>query len=169
LARIVRQCQELPGQRLFEYVDDEGVARAIDSSDVNEYIRAISGEDFSAKDFRTWLGTVTCATLLLEQPEALQTQTERKQRVTDVIKDVARRLGNTPAVCRKCYVHPDVLGAYMEQGLLPAPARMRHTGGLLPEERFVLALLQERAKDTDTSRTVRQLKRSLKARKNRAA
>jgi DNA topoisomerase-1 len=168
LARIVRKCQDLPGQQLFEYVDDEGAAHAIDSSDVNEYIRSISGADFSAKDFRTWLGTVTCATLLAEQQEA-QTQTERKQRLTAVIKDVAQRLGNTPAVCRKCYVHPDVLDAYMELGALHTPQKMRHTEGLLPQELFVLALLQERAKDADSDKTVRQLKQSLKGRKKKAA
>lgn len=168
LARIVRQCQELPGQQLFEYVDDDGATRAIDSADVNDYIRDISSEDFSAKDFRTWLGTVTCASLLAEQ-EAVETQTERKQRLTAVIADVAKRLGNTPAVCRKCYVHPQVLDAYMEQGALPTPAKMRHTEGLLPEEIFVLDLLQERAGETDSERTVRQLKRSLKGRKKKAA
>ncbi len=168
LARIIRKCQDLPGQQLFEYVDDDGATRAIDSSDVNDYIRAISDEEFSAKDFRTWLGTVTCASLLA-QLEAAETQTERKQRLTDVIKDVAQRLGNTPAVCRKCYVHPEVVDAYLEHGAISAPAAMRHTDGLLPDEVFVLALLRERAKETDSSRTVRQLKQSLKGRKKKAA
>jgi DNA topoisomerase-1 len=168
LAKIVRQCQDLPGQQLFEYVDDDGNTRAIDSSDVNAYIREISGEDFSAKDFRTWLGTVTCASLLAQQ-EAAETQTERKSRLTDVIKDVATRLGNTPAVCRKCYVHPHVVDTYLEAGVLSAPTKMRHTAGLLPEEVFVLALLRERAKETDDARTTRQLKQSLKARKKKAA
>ena len=168
LAKIIRRCQDLPGQQLFEYVDDDGATRAIDSSDVNEYIRAISGEDFSAKDFRTWLGTVTCATLLGECAEA-QTQTERKQHLGEVIKAVAKRLGNTPAVCRKSYVHPDVMDAYLEAGALRGPGRMRHTEGLLPEERFVLALLRERAKETPGSRTVRQLKQSLRVRKKKAA
>jgi DNA topoisomerase-1 len=168
LARIIRQCQDLPGQQLFEYVDDDGVTRAIDSADVNEYIRTLTGDDFSAKDFRTWLGTVTCAALLAEQQVA-ETQTERKQRLTAVIADVAKRLGNTPAVCRKCYVHPHVLDAYLEQGALPTPGKMRHTEGLLPEELFVLALLTERAGETDSQRTMGQLKRSLKARKKKAA
>lgn len=168
LARIIRKCQDLPGQQLFEYLDDDGATRAIDSSDVNEYIRSVSGDDFSAKDFRTWLGTVTCATLLAQQDEA-PTQTERKQRLTGVIKDVANRLGNTPAVCRKCYVHPDVVETYLESGALRAPSRMRHTEGLLPEELFVLALLCERAKETDAARTVRQLKQSVKGRKKKAA
>ncbi|HLI95557.1 MAG TPA: hypothetical protein VKT72_05640 [Candidatus Baltobacteraceae bacterium] len=168
LARIIRQCQDLPGQQLFEYLDDDGTTRAIDSSDVNDYIREISGDDFSAKDFRTWLGTVTCAALLAEQ-QAAETQTERKQRLTAVIADVAKRLGNTPAVCRKCYVHPQVVEVYLENGTLPTPTRMRKTEGLLPEEFFVLALLQERAAESDAERTVRQLKRSLKGRKKKAA
>lgn len=168
LARIVRRCQDLPGQQLFEYVDEGGVTHAIDSADVNDYIRAISGEEFSAKDFRTWLGSVTCARLLAQQDVA-HAQSERKQRLTAVIKDVAARLGNTPAVCRKCYVHPDVVDAYLEQGALRVPEHMRHTEGLLPEERFVLALLRERAKETPATRTVRGLKQSLRARKKKAA
>lgn len=168
LSRIIRKCQDLPGQQLFEYLDDGGETHAIDSSDVNDYIRSISGEDFSAKDFRTWLGTVTCATLLAQQDEA-ETQTERKQRVAAAIKDVAKRLGNTPSVCRKCYVHPHVVDAYLEQGALRMDEQMRHTEGLLPEEIFVLALLHERAKETESTRTVRQLKQSLKGRKKKAA
>lgn len=168
LARIIRQCQDLPGQQLFEYVDDDGATHAIDSADVNEYIRSISEADFSAKDFRTWLGTVTCASLLAEQ-QAAETQTERKQRLTGVIADVAKRLGNTPAVCRSCYVHPQVIDTYLENGALPKPAQVRHTEGLVPEELFVLALLRERAGETQSERTVRQLKRSLKARKKKAA
>jgi DNA topoisomerase-1 len=167
LAKIVRQCQELPGQQLFEYVDDDGTTHAIGSAEVNEYIREISGQDFSAKDFRTWLGTVTCATLLAAT-EAAETQSERKTRAGEVIKDVAKRLGNTPAVCRKCYVHPDVLDAYME-GALALRRKARHTDGLLPEELFVLALLRERAKESDAQRTMRQLKQSVKGRKKKAA
>lgn len=168
LARIIRQCQDLPGQDLFEYVDDDGTAHAIDSADVNEYIREISGDEFSAKDFRTWLGTVTCATMLCGL-EAAETQTERKQRVADVIKDVAKRLGNTPAVCRKCYVHPDVVDAYLESGSLQLQENVRHTEGLVEEERFVLALLRERAKEGESGRTMRQLQQSLRGRKKKAA
>jgi DNA topoisomerase-1 len=168
LAKIVRACQDLPGQQLFEYVDDDGTAHAIDSSDVNEYIREISGQDFSAKDFRTWLGTVTCAALLAEE-QAAESQSDRKTRVAAVIKDVAQRLGNTPAVCRKCYVHPDVVDAYMESGRLDLQRKLRHTRGLLPEETFVLALLRERAKETESGRTMRQLQQSLRKRKKKAA
>lgn len=169
LARIVRQCQDLPGQQLFEYVDDDGQTRAVDSADVNEYIREISGEEFSAKDFRTWVGTVTCAMLLSECAEPDLPQAERKSRVTSVVKDVARRLGNTPAVCRKCYVHPAVLDAYMENGTLEFKRKIRRTEGLLKEERFVLALLEERAKETDSQRTTRRLQQSLRGRKKKAA
>jgi DNA topoisomerase-1 len=168
LARIIRACQDLPGQQLFEYVDDAGETHAIDSADVNDYIRAISAQEFSAKDFRTWLGTVTCAMLLCEQ-ETAESQAERKQRVAAVIKDVAKRLGNTPSVCRKCYVHPHVLETYMEGGRLAQSGKPRHPEGLLPEERFVLGLLRQRAKETDQGRTVRQLQQSLRGRKKKAA
>jgi DNA topoisomerase-1 len=132
LARIVRSCQELPGQQLFEYLDDDGQTRAIDSADVNQYIRDISGEDFSAKDFRTWLGTVTCASLLAQTPPP-ETAAERKSCVKAVIGDVARRLGNTAAICRKCYIHPHLLDAYLEGAAVSG------------EEAAVLAFLQERA------------------------
>lgn len=168
LARVVRQCQDLPGQQLFEYVDHDGTTHAIGSVDVNQYIRDISGAEFSAKDFRTWLGTVTCASLLSRVEES-PTQSERKRRVTEVITEVAKRLGNTPSVCRKCYVHPHVVETYMERGTLSVPQKMRHAKGLLPEEHFVLALLRERAKESDEQRTVRQLKRSLRGRKKKAA
>ena len=168
LAKIVRQCQELPGQQLFEYVDEQGETHAVDSAEVNDYIRAISGEEFSAKDFRTWLGTVTCASLLMSQ-EACDTQAERKQRVAGAIQDVAKRLGNTPAVCRKCYVHPHVVDAYLETGRLALQRKARRTEGLLPEELFVLALLRERAADSETARTMRQMQQSLRGRKKKAA
>jgi DNA topoisomerase-1 len=149
LAKIIRQCQDLPGQQLFEYLEDDGTTRAIDSSDVNEYIRDISGEDFSAKDFRTWVGTVTCAMLLASDSVDEDTQTDRKQRVVAVIRDVAKRLGNTPAICRKCYVHPAIVDAYLEAGTL-APARApRSREGFTDEDLFVLALLQERSRENN--------------------
>jgi len=168
LAKIIRQCQDLPGQQLFEYLEAGGTTRAIDSSDVNEYIRNISGDEFSAKDFRTWVGTVTCA-MLLTNDVLEETQTDRKQRVVAVIKDVAKRLGNTPAICRKCYVHPAIVEAYLEDGTL-APARApRSREGLTPEEIFVLALLHERSRESDSEKTVRRLQQSLRRRKNTAA
>ena len=112
LARIVRQCQDLPGHELFEYLDESGEVRKVDSADVNEYLRAISGEDFTAKDFRTWAGTVL-ACIALREFEESSSQTEAKKNIVQAIKTVAQRLGNTPAVCRKCYVHPAVLDCYL--------------------------------------------------------
>ncbi len=112
LARIVRQCQDLPGYELFEYLDESGDTRKIDSADVNDYLRAVSGEDFTAKDFRTWAGTVL-ASMALRNFEESASETEAKKNVVEAIKTVAQRLGNTPAVCRKCYVHPAVLECYL--------------------------------------------------------
>lgn len=112
LARIVRQCQEIPGYELFQYVDDEGQPHTIDSADVNEYLRGISRQEFTAKDFRTWAGTVL-ACLTLREFETFESQTQAKKNVVQAIKAVAERLGNTPAVCRKCYVHPAVLDSYL--------------------------------------------------------
>ncbi len=149
-------------------MDDDGNPHAIDSADVNDYIREISGDDFSAKDFRTWVGTVTCAMLLADQ-EIAETQTERKQQLTSVIKDVAHRLGNTPAVCRKCYVHPHVMEHFMEGERVDLQRKMQDAQGLLTEELLVLALLQERAKESDSSRTMKQLQRSIRSRKKKAA
>ncbi|MDP9110075.1 MAG: DNA topoisomerase IB [Candidatus Eremiobacteraeota bacterium] len=166
LAKIVRQCQDLPGQQLFGYLDDSGAHHDIGSADVNDYIRQLAGDDFSAKDFRTWAGTVGCALLLSgveSQPDA--STAERKLAVTAVIKDVAARLGNTPAVCRKCYVHPHVIDMYMEEGALGTVASLKAKAGLLAEERFVLNLLRTRAKESDASRTSGQLRRSLAKRK----
>jgi len=112
LARIVRQCQDLPGHELFEYLDESGETRKVDSADVNDYLRAISGEDFTAKDFRTWAGTVL-ACMTLRGLEEFTSETQAKKNIVEAIKAVARRLGNTPAVCRKCYVHPAVLDCYL--------------------------------------------------------
>ena len=168
LARIIRQCQDLPGQQLFEYADDDGATHAIDSADVNDYIREVSGDEFSANDFRTWAGTVTCA-VLLASDTVEETATDRKQRLVAVIKDVAKHLGNTPAICRKCYVHPAIVDTYLEQGRL-APARaLRSREGLTSEELFTLALLQERSRESDSERTMRTLQQSLRRRKNKAA
>lgn len=168
LAKTIAQCQDLPGQRLFQYVDDAGTTRDIESSDVNEYIRGIAGADFSAKDFRTWAGTVTCTKLLAESA-ALENQSERKIRVTEVIKEVAACLRNTPAVCRKCYIHPDILNAYMERGSLCATNIARIPSGLSKEETLVLSLLRDRGGETDAERTVRLLAKSVRQRKQRAA
>ena len=117
LARIIQRCQDIPGYELFQYIDGDGNHHSVDSADVNEYLRAISEQDFTAKDFRTWAGTVLACTMLQEF-EAFQSQTQAKKNVVQAIKDVAEHLGNTPAVCRKCYVHPAVLDTYFSGGLI---------------------------------------------------
>ena len=117
LARIVAACQELRGQRLFQYLDDEGQRRAIESSDVNDYIRAACGDDFSAKDFRTWYGSLAALEALSTSPKPA-TQTEAKRTLNTCVKAVAGLLGNTPAVCRAAYIHPKVLEAF-EASQLP--------------------------------------------------
>jgi DNA topoisomerase-1 len=113
VARIIRKMRELPGQELFQYVDDDGQRHCIDSGDVNAYLREAAGEDFSAKDFRTWAGTVL-ATLALQAFERVDSQAQAKQNVVRAIENVARRLGNTPSICRKCYVHPAVIESYLD-------------------------------------------------------
>jgi len=117
LARIVKACQDVPGQRLFQYLDEDGQRRSVESADVNAYIRAAMGEDFSAKDFRTWAGTLAAAQALCLVPRATSA-TEAKRNVNTCVKAVAGLLGNTAAVCRGSYIHPLVLEAY-QQGVLP--------------------------------------------------
>jgi DNA topoisomerase-1 len=154
LARIVRQCQDLPGHELFEYLDEAGEIRKINSADVNDYLRSVSGEDFTAKEFRTWAGTVQ-ASMALRAFEAFTSDTEAKRNVVQAIKVVAQRLGNTPAVCRKCYVHPAILQCYFAGKLEPRIRRKIEEGVdevqrgsdeelLRKEERAVIELLQER-------------------------
>src|SRR2546423_3768267 len=114
IAKIISKLQDLPGQDLFQYVDDDGEIRDISSQDVNEYLREITGEDFSAKDFRTWAGTVLTA-IALNAQEEFDNQKQAKSNINTAIKAVAKILGNTPAICRKCYVHPAVLDTYLDQ------------------------------------------------------
>ncbi len=128
VARIVRRCRDLPGQELFQYLGEDGQPATIDSADVNEYIREATGHDFTAKDFRTWAGTVLAALALQEVDAAAELLAGRGRSrahkagarkptprdVSRAIEKVAQRLGNTPAVCRKCYVHPDVIAAYLD-------------------------------------------------------
>jgi DNA topoisomerase-1 len=113
-AKIITKLQDLPGQDLFQYVDEEGEIRDVSSQDVNEYLRAITGEDFSAKDFRTWAGTFLTA-IALKAQEKFENQTQAKANIKTAISAVAKILGNTPAICRKCYVHPAVLENYLDQ------------------------------------------------------
>jgi DNA topoisomerase-1 len=121
VARIVRRLQDLPGQELFQYVDEDGARRSVDSGDVNAYLREISGDDFTAKDFRTWAGTVLCA-LALAETGAAATGRETTRNITRAIERVAAQLGNTPAISRKCYVHPVVLEAYRHGQAITVPA-----------------------------------------------
>jgi len=113
IAKIVCKLQDLPGQDLFQYVDDSGEIRDITSEDVNNYLREITGEDFTAKDFRTWAGTVLAA-MALNAVGAFETKKQAKANIKDAISAVAKILGNTPAICRKCYVHPAVLETYLD-------------------------------------------------------
>ena len=174
LARVVRACRDIPGQQLFQYLDDNEERQSIDSADVNAYIRAIAGEEFSAKDFRTWVGTVTCA-LMLGEFDPVHSQTDAKKNLTDVIKQVAQRLGNTPSVCRKCYVHPTVIDSYLEDlALEKLPKAViddlkTPATELRPEEKAVLKLLEAAASETDVSRTSKALKASLRKKSKKAA
>lgn len=143
LARVIKRCQDLPGHELFQYVDDDGDRRTIQSDDVNDYLQEITGQNFTAKDFRTWSGTVL-ATNELEELGDFDTQTEGKKNVTQAIKVAAEHLGNTPTICRKCYVHPEILEAYMNKSLLPALHEQtgQSMGGMHPDEMEVLAFLK---------------------------
>lgn len=148
IARVVRTCQDLPGQRLFQFTDDGGEVRTVTSTDVNAYLRAISGSDISTKDFRTWAGTVLAA-MALTAVGPSQSRAEAKGKVRRAIEAVSARLGNTPSVCRKCYVHPDIIASYVE-GDLPSIQAGDDPGpgeSLPAEERAVLKLLERRARE----------------------
>jgi DNA topoisomerase I len=150
LARIVRQCRDIKGQQLFQYIDDDGERRQIGSADVNAYLREITGQDFTAKDFRTWGGTVLAAKSLQEM-EPFSSATEAKRNLLQAIDEVAGHLGNTRAICRRCYVHPDVIDLYNEGALAQAleavsEAKIEPLPGLSAEETAVLATLRLREK-----------------------
>jgi DNA topoisomerase-1 len=151
LAKIVKQCQELPGQELLQYVDDAGQVRDIGSTDVNQYIRDVAGDEFTAKDFRTWAGTVLAA-MALQELEQFDSQAQAKKNIVRAVESVAAKLGNTKAVCRKCYIHPVVLESYVDGSLLRTLAAKadtklkRELKSLKPEEAMVLTLLQQRLK-----------------------
>jgi DNA topoisomerase-1 len=118
LAGIVRRCRDLPGYELFQYVDEAGAIRNVTSSDVNDYIAAIAGDAYTAKHFRTWAGTLLMA-LALRQQETPASPTKAKRNVAAAVRLVAAKLGNTPAICRRCYVHPAIIESYLEDGQLP--------------------------------------------------
>jgi DNA topoisomerase-1 len=147
LARIVRNCRDLPGQELFQYVDENGRRRKIGSGDVNAYLKEISGQDFTAKDFRTWAGTVLACAALKEM--AAETRARASKNVLQAIDAVAGLLGNTRAVCRKSYIHPTIIDAYVDGALVTACTRRASSGRagparLSPDESVVLAILQKR-------------------------
>ncbi|HET7338768.1 MAG TPA: DNA topoisomerase IB [Candidatus Dormibacteraeota bacterium] len=123
VARVIKRCEELPGQMLFQYTDSEGDRRAVTSDDVNQYLRDASGEDVTAKDFRTWAGTALAAQMLRELG-GFESQTEAKRKVVEAIDEVASKLGHTRAVCRRSYVHPDVIAHYMGEPVRPKVARL---------------------------------------------
>jgi DNA topoisomerase-1 len=138
LAAIVRRMQDLPGEELFQYVDEGGETRRIESADVNAYLKDIAAEDFTSKDFRTWAGTVLAAQALLALLP-FESLTEAKRNVVQAIEAVAKQLGNTKAVCRKCYVHPAIIDSYLEGKLFETMRRRS-------EEAGVLAVLRASAK-----------------------
>jgi len=150
LARIIQQCQDLPGQELFQYIDPSGARQTVSSGDVNDYLREITGRDVTAKDFRTWAGTMLAARELRATGPAANRKDAEKN-IVRAIDIVAERLGNTRTVCRKYYVHPTVLTAYLEGVTAPAAApaeplrsaRERATAALRREEIVVLQFLQE--------------------------
>lgn len=149
LARLVKQCLEIPGYEVFRYLDADGERHLVESDDVNEYLQEISGEELTAKDYRTWGGTLAGARELAAYP-APEDEREGAQTVNDVIKSVAQLLGNTPTICRKCYVHPAVIEAYQDGSLqraFSAPGRpLARNGGydLDPEERATLKVIKAR-------------------------
>jgi DNA topoisomerase-1 len=149
VAKIIKACQELPGQELLQYVDEEGNPQDVTSSDVNAYLREITGKDITAKDFRTWAGTVLAAMALAEM-KSFDSAAQAKRNLRTAIERVAGRLGNTPTICRKCYVHPEVLSAYLDGNLIleiksAVEGELRDSlADLKPEEAAVLALLRTR-------------------------
>jgi DNA topoisomerase-1 len=150
LARIVKQCRDLPGQELFQYRDTRGAVMDVGSADVNAYLKDVTGEGFSSKDFRTWAGTVLAAELLREF-EPADSETGARKNIVSAIEQVAKQLGNTRAVCRKCYVHPAVIDAYLDGSIMKTGVA-KAVGRMTGSEAAVLRLLQRRVART-TGRT----------------
>ena len=172
VAKVVRQCQDLPGQHLFQYVDDDGERHNVTSEDVNTYLHDIAECDVTAKDFRTWAGTVLAA-LALAEFEAFDSPTLAKKNIKAAIQTVAKKLGNTPTICRKCYVHPEIVTTYLD-GTLAAELEMKaakefeHLADLRPEEAAVVALLLRRLQAESAKKRVVE-KPSAKQRQPRVA
>jgi DNA topoisomerase-1 len=185
LARIVKSCRDVPGQELFQYIDENGERQTIDSKDVNDYIQEITQENFTAKDFRTWMGTVH-ALQELHTIGLFTSQTQAKKNVTEAVKNTAKRLGNRPATCRKYYIHPNILDAYLEeklfdltQSLLELEEAIEAVEAakyqLRQEERAVLAVLetytaalQEAAAAKPTKRKTKQTSATTKQKKQKS-
>ena len=152
LANIVRKAQELPGQQLFQYLDDDGKRQSVDSADVNEYLKEISGQDFTAKDFRTWAGTMLAAEALAGFDLDADEETT-KSNIVSAIENVAKQLGNTPTICRKCYVHPAVIDAYLAGDTVSTiqqrAVKQKKESDLPPLEHAVMELLVQRLKSDE--------------------
>jgi DNA topoisomerase-1 len=146
LARTVKRCLEIPGQNLFQYLDEDGERHTVSSSDVNAYLQTLTGADFTAKDYRTWAGSALALAVLRDlqwEPES-----DAKRHVVETVKNVARQLGNTPAVCRKCYIHPAVVDGFM-LGALAALPKARVRKGLKAEEVALAMFLEQLAATAD--------------------
>ena len=148
LARIVKQCRDLPGYDLFQYVDENGERQTVGSEEVNAYLKEITGQDLTSKDFRTWAGTVLAAQLLSDF-EAFTSNAQAKRNIVRAVEMVAKRLGNTKAVCRKCYIHPAIFDAYLDGSMLETMAQRarkitRAVDRLTEPEAAVVGLLQRR-------------------------
>jgi DNA topoisomerase-1 len=143
LAAVVKRCQDLPGEELFQYVDDDGQIGTVTSEDVNDYLQAMTDQDFTAKDFRTWAGSALCAQALAEGG-GFRSRREAQSKIVQAIRIVAEKLGNTPAVCRACYVHPRILESYAKralQGEWKVAAASTAPNGLRAEEAALLRIL----------------------------
>jgi DNA topoisomerase-1 len=148
LARIIKACRDIPGYDLFQYLDEQGERHVVGSADVNAYLKEITGQDYTSKDFRTWAGTVLAAQTLQEF-EKCESDSQAKRNIVQAVESVAKRLGNTKAVCRKCYIHPAILDAYMDGSMVKTLAdrvrrESRKSGDLTHNEAAVLAFLQKR-------------------------
>ncbi|MDB5602151.1 MAG: putative topoisomerase [Xanthobacteraceae bacterium] len=147
VAKIIKACQDLPGQELLQYIDEDGKPQSVSSSDTNAYLREITGQDITAKDFRTWAGTVLAA-LALKELQSFDSAAQAKRHMRAAIERVAARLGNTPTICRKCYIHPEIISLYLDGRLaeeikLEVESELRDDlAGLQPEEVAVLAMLR---------------------------
>jgi DNA topoisomerase I len=149
IAKIIKACQELHGQELLQYIDERGDCQDVTSTDVNEYLKAITGKDITAKDFRTWAGTVLAA-ITLSELQSFDSAAQAKRNLRSAIEKVSARLGNTPTICRKCYIHPEVLNSYLDGNLVleiksQVESELRSAvEDMKPEEAAVLALLRGR-------------------------